>query len=322
MNSLTRTKWVDMARGLCMITIILYHTESYYIDTHHVLSYQDVVVNILCTFFFLSGIFADKYANNSLYTHIKHIFKSLVVPYFIYALLTTLPKALIHGNLVSINDLIYQIITGKMSWFITALALAQVVFSVLLHVFKGSKTYIGLACFSSFLLYTLIPSQPYNWWNVNQTFMLLPFLYMGYVYKSSILKLNIKSLVGLFLLFILLRYAEYGHNIRFVIYPLSYNYALIWLTDGLLGSLLVINIAHVLPEISWVSYTGRHSLICYFLCGGIPLIVAKSLQYLGLSYTGQYASVLSVFILNLGIILFIVSLWQRVVAFVRQYNVH
>ena len=62
--------------------------------------------------------------------------------------------------------------------------------------------------------------------------------------------------------------------------------------------------------------------MCYFLCGGVPLIVAKSLQYLGLSYTGQYVSVLGVFVLNHSIILFIVYLWTRVVAFVRQYNAH
>lgn len=322
MKSFTRIGWVDMARGLCMTTIIWYHTESYYIDTHHVLPYQYVIVNVLCAFFFLSGMFVNKYANSSLYTHIKHIIKTLVVPYFVYALLTTLPKAFIHGNFISLNHLIYQVVAGKMSWFITALALAQVVFSVFLHGFKQRKILIGLACFSSFLLYTLIPFQPYNWWNINQAFMLLPFLYMGYVYKSKPIALNFKSLVALSLIFTVLRCVEYRYDIQFFIYPLFHHYALIWLIDGLVGSLLLINIAHVLPSMSWLSYTGKHSLMCYFLCGGVPLVVAKSLQSLGLSYTGQYVSVLSVFVLNHSIILFIVYLWTRVVAFVRQYNAH
>ena len=49
-----RKQWIDMARGLCMMAILFFHTEMYYAG-HDIIPYVVYVENALIIFFFLSG---------------------------------------------------------------------------------------------------------------------------------------------------------------------------------------------------------------------------------------------------------------------------
>jgi fucose 4-O-acetylase-like acetyltransferase len=46
-----------------------------------------------------------------------------------------------------------------------------------------------------------------------------------------------------------------------------------------------------------ISFTGRHSLIYYFLCGGVPLLLSRQFTIIGFPYRGSYISVLLLFLL-------------------------
>ena len=50
-----RTLWVDQMRGICMMAILLFHTEAYYNDGREIIPYNFYVANVLVDFFFLSG---------------------------------------------------------------------------------------------------------------------------------------------------------------------------------------------------------------------------------------------------------------------------
>ena len=49
-----RKHWIDLLRGICMIAILLDHTEIYYTGDN-IINYNFYVVNVLLTFFFISG---------------------------------------------------------------------------------------------------------------------------------------------------------------------------------------------------------------------------------------------------------------------------
>lgn len=55
---------------------------------------------------------------------------------------------------------------------------------------------------------------------------------------------------------------------------------------------MMVQISKRLPPCKWLEWTGSHSLVYYFLCGGVPLITSKVLDKTGLSYDGNYLYVM------------------------------
>ena len=49
-----RKHWIDSLRGICMIAILLDHTELYYTGVN-IIDYNIYVANVLVLFFILSG---------------------------------------------------------------------------------------------------------------------------------------------------------------------------------------------------------------------------------------------------------------------------
>ena len=81
-----RIVWVDMARGLAMLTILWAHTSVYYADGF-ASSYTLTVLNALAVFFFVSGyLFMSPDKEFSVGHKLRSVFRSLVVPYLIFTL--------------------------------------------------------------------------------------------------------------------------------------------------------------------------------------------------------------------------------------------
>jgi hypothetical protein len=99
-HKIERIHWIDFTRGLCMIVVVFYHTESYYIDVYHVLKY-DWLSNFLKAFFFLSGYLLfkreEKHDSTFLKYKLNRIIRSLIIPYFAFTLILAVPKCYAHG---------------------------------------------------------------------------------------------------------------------------------------------------------------------------------------------------------------------------------
>ncbi len=78
------------------------------------------------------------------------------------------------------------------------------------------------------------------------------------------------------------------NDINMLVWPISINNYPIFLLDILLCSVLMIQIFKRLPPCKWLEWTGSHSLVYYFLCGGVPLITSRVFERIGLSYHGNY----------------------------------
>lgn len=94
-----RKYWIDNLRGLCMLAILVDHTETYY-SGNCIIDYSLYVVNALVVFFFISGYLMFRKTTNgeivefSLRHKANSILRTLVVPYFIFTSIIYIPKFL------------------------------------------------------------------------------------------------------------------------------------------------------------------------------------------------------------------------------------
>ena len=165
-----RIYWIDSLRGICMLAILLDHTEIYYAGKN-IIDYNFYVVNALVLFFFLSGYLMYTPTHFNIKHKLHSIFRSLLIPYLFFTTLMAIPKAFVHGNNINFLDIGLNIITGQASWFIAALCVAELFFSLTIWITKGIKTGI-LACLGigGLLLsyYLSINNQTYFWQLDNQ----------------------------------------------------------------------------------------------------------------------------------------------------------
>lgn len=296
-----RKEWIDNLRGFCMLAILLDHTEIYYAG-NNIIDYNLYVVNALIIFFILSGYLMYKPTGFCLKNKISSIFRTLLIPYFIFTTIIYIPKALAHGNRLDFLEMASTILTGQASWFVAALCVSELIFMVFLWTFKGKN--IGIIAMSIIGFVTSIHLSTYNqpyFWQLDNAFQALLFLSVGYFYHkyeqvfNKINNLPCTSI--LFILLIAIKTYEHITHVELVVWHIHITNYPLFLIDTSICSLLMIQVFKTLPSQKWLSWTGKHSLVYYFLCGGIPLIISKIFIYSNITYHGNYLYVILAFIL-------------------------
>lgn len=294
-----------------MVAILLFHTEMYYAG-YDIIPYSFYVENALAMFFFLSGYLF--YKDNGTIHPKQKIFSiaiNLIIPYFIFTTLIALPKALAHGEEINILTLASEILLGEASWFIAALIVAEIIFSLLLWITRGRHIILTPIIIMLTALAFAIGNlendnyNTYNFWHINEALLALLFLYLGYAYHQfeKSLTPRITYLVPLAACLIILKYIEYRYEWKMVMGPIVVTSIPTFLCDCIISCLLLSSIfAHFIPQTSHLasralSWTGSHCLVYYFICGGVPLMTAKIMTSIGLPYNDQYWRVALVFII-------------------------
>lgn len=115
MGTNTRRKhWIGLLRGCCMLTILLFHTESY-VAGEALIPYYLYVGDALVIFFYLSGYLTYRPEGFSLRHKTRSILHRLVIPYLAFTTLIAIPKALAHGMTLSsrtLGSLVESIVLG------------------------------------------------------------------------------------------------------------------------------------------------------------------------------------------------------------------
>ena len=70
----------------------------------------------------------------------------------------------------------------------------------------------------------------------------------------------------------------------------------LFLVDSMIWILFVISIISYIPRCKMIEWTGQHSIVYYFLCGGCPLIVSMTMNKIGFSYDGYLYRYLLTFV--------------------------
>lgn len=284
-----RVGWIDFLRGISMIAILVFHTEVYYKE-YDVTPYYIYVTNAITLFYFISGyLFYHEQGFNVKYK-LRSIVKTLLVPYFIFTTLIAIPKVLARGEAIDGMAIVIKILSGQASWFIVALMVAEVLFSISLYISKGKNCILstfGLLCL---ITYTLIPFNQHNYWQWQDALLAVPFLYLGYLYHQYQKYINAfnRPLYSLLLLLILIIIKIYEYDADYPMNNIAITNYPLFLADTLLFILLITEIINYLPSLKVVEWIGKHCIVYYFLAGGCPLIVSMILRKIGCPYQGQF----------------------------------
>lgn len=296
-----RKHWIDLLRGICMLAILLFHTEVYYADGG-IIDYKLYVSNALVLFFLLSGYLMYKEQGFRLRKKLISIARGILLPYFIFTLLIAIPKALVHGNEINIADMLLPIVSGKASWFVATLFGAEIVFSVMIYLSKGRTTVLAVMCIVSFIVSICLPSTENGYfWCLDNVLQAILFLFAGYYYHihENIFDRYFRTPYSLPILLILLigiKIYECKGGVDIIICPIRISNYFVFLADMLVGSLFLIYLCKKLPPCKGIEWVGTHSLVYYFICGGVPLLTGKLFGKTGLAYKGNYATVLLAFV--------------------------
>ena len=318
--SAPRLLWIDLLRGFLMLAIIFDHTEICFTGDN-IVPYRMYVPDVLMAFFFLSGYLFYRPEGFRLRHKLHSWLRGVLMPYFIFTSALALPKAWLHGAGGSLSDLLLTILTGQGSWFIASLAVAELLFCLLLWLSRARWRWLaGAGLFAVALAYgfgTRRLAFEANWWHVNEAVVALPSLLLGYmVHRFD--KLGTRWRLGLFALLLVLS-LPVNVLVASSSWPSVLVGALVLPRLFLVKNALSVLLLYLLFTISqrdgvrWVeqmprwlaamvSWTGRRSIVYYFFSSGIPTALTAVFSRLGYTYRGCYVEVLVVFLLNLLLI--------------------
>lgn len=299
-----RILWIDLLRGICMLCVLLFHTEMYYCG-NAIIPYCMYVVNALCIFFVLSGYLL--FNENNVQHKLHSIFRKLILPYFIFTALIGVFKSLFTD--LSFTDCILKIILGQASWFVAALIVAELVFLVLLHISKRRECILFPLSLLSFAVgLKLSGTEAVNIWNLDSAFVAVFLLYLGWSYHKNEIFLNNRNTsiinIILFVVLVILKIYEQKKGIENGIGSVNIESLPIFIIDTLISVLLLINISKKIESyynkicfLHYIQWTGSHSIVYYFFCGAVPRVMSTIMISLGFVYNGNYLLVIFTFLL-------------------------
>ena len=296
-----RLAWLDLLRGFCMMAILWFHTEVYFIGQQKT-PYEMYVGDVLAVFFFLSGYLMY---GKPLYIkqRISNIFSRFFIPYLVFTSLIAIAKAVLIHNNTSWKDIVLSIVSGHASWFIAALIISQLLFMLFLWISKGRIFFLSIIAVCCLLLAQFIGNsyEPFslyyeqNLWHLNEALLACFILFTGYLYhKYETLFNSINILLLLSILIIILKIYIINSNAQLIMGPIIVNNYPLFITDLLCVTLWLVLLFKHMPSIKMIQWTGSHSLVYYFLCGAVPFIVSKLFHKTELP-SQSYFSVLIVF---------------------------
>lgn len=298
-----------MLKGICMTAILLFHTEMYYAG-RDVISYNLYVCDALIIFFFLSGYHFYKpevFSENRsvrlghLRNKLKKIVRYMLFPYFIFTALIAFPKAIAHGITTDSTDILLRIISGNASWFVAALIVAEIVFSIILYAYKGENLVLSISAIISFGISIYLSTTETSFcWQLENACMALSFLCLGYIFHEKEEFFNrfngiYHTLFLLLILVIIKLYVEIT-EISLLMEPIIISSVPVFIINSFVSILFMVNVAKQLPRIKIIEWTGAHSLVYYFLCGGVPFVISAIFRTAGFEYNNQYYRIILAFI--------------------------
>lgn len=173
-----RKNWIDCLRGICMLAIMLFHTEVYYTGAN-IINCNIYVTDALYLFFFISGYLMYKGGiDYSLSKKVSSICRTLIMPYFIFTTAMALPKAIAHGNSIDLQDIAWNIITGQASWFVAALAIAELAFASFIRLCRSNMTALTISSIAAYTAAITLSqhSQCGYIWQIDNALLAIPIL--------------------------------------------------------------------------------------------------------------------------------------------------
>ena len=287
-----------------MLAILLFHTEMYYIG-NDILPYTMFVENALALFFFLSGyLFVSSHRPFSLPTKMRMIFRRLIIPYLFFTLLIAIPKAWVHHNQISLQSIFIPIITGKASWFVATLIVAEIYYALIQYLADRlcfslrSRLLLETCTMLSPVIGYLIFEEYCSIDILSVTTIALVFIFLGRMFRliehRMIFVQHHWVIVCMALLLFCMKLYENKANVFMTFFYIRIDSFPLFYADTLLSCLLLVSLLRKIKgTLRLLSWTGRHSLVIYFFCGGVPICIAHVMP----TYNGSLGLLFVAFLL-------------------------
>lgn len=324
-----RLKWLDVAKGITIILVVIGHLiQSYF--TEMTIPFKIIYSFHMSAFFIFSGYLFNEKHNFKIFARKK--FKSLMIPYICFVLITFLYKlalSLLEGNLGGLFSEIKESAAATILmqnnsyfinlWFLPCLFTAMI---FLYAIFKAVKNeYIRfLLCFASACTILILKSRfAFNLPLCADTAAVSIFwLYLGHLLKITdmaerIKKQNVPFLIAFAVLFGFFNYLGFyfykstADSFR----SLNFSNPFISLSTGIFGALLIISISIAAENIKVLNLVGKRSNEIYGLHFLFLGIMSKILSYLPVNIPAQIAKLLLSASVIILIILVLTEIYEK-----------
>jgi len=259
-----RIEFIDLAKGLCILLVVMHHCLNYFIG-------KEVFAYLRMPFyFFISGLFFKDYGS-IFYFAIKKINK-LIIPFiffYVLAWLTFLFFDVIKPGFWSYDGNFFTDILSVPDincplWFLECLFWCNIVF-YFVQTFCNKKYRIAiiviLAIFGFFLMKRGFFCPTYFY----QSFLALPFFYLGSILRhSGIIETdaNWKQIITSFLLIGLVVILHWLSNDNIIyIYNYYQGNILLYYAKSVMMIIAVVLICKRIKKLPLISYCGRYSIV-------------------------------------------------------------
>lgn len=274
MNKKKRIIFIDLAKGFCILLVLLSHTLGDLSNSWLLLcGYFRMPL-----YFFLSGLFFKKY--DSFIYFIRKKATKLLIPFLLFYIFISVPSILFTYHIE--NHSFYGIVPtffekyGTLNlgingaiWFLLCLFEINILFYLLTILFRDNAKYI----IASSLIIGII-GYMLNYYNIfiylwlDTAFTALPYFGFGWILnrKKKLLYGSFSKMDFLFLMlcFIVLLLLKCNHSERYIISYGSniYDESLLSLYfGGFIGTFFIILISKALNRLPIISYIGRYSIV-------------------------------------------------------------
>lgn len=309
-NSTGRIEWIDLAKGFCIILVVLSHV----VNTHPL--WVQLSSFRMPLYFVLSGLFFKQY--EGFIGFLKRKINKLLIPFLFFLYCTSIIPHKLITHLSSIHDLMVnrEVIFNMPIWFLLCLFEINVIFylvqwiatvfparfrtafvvavSVLIGLVGMALGYHNYAIplFVDTAL-SALPLFVFGWWlNRRTTFLRQPVR----------LSIDVPVIVVCALIVGLFAVPMYWQYNSFTLETMKVAHLC-----GIAGTVMTLTVARIVKRLPLVSYWGRYSIM--ILCTHYPI---KMLLTYAFRNTLQGAAlVLTVFLLTLAICHFLIPVMKR-----------
>ena len=259
--------WIDTTRAACMLVIYLFHAYVYcQLFDQRLMGLISVTINVFVVvsgYLFYQNHAADSPRQLSLAADLRRVMSRLVWPTVLFAAVLFVPKMWFNRAELQWSVFFYNVLGGMTFWFTSALAVTQLLFSLLFSAKRIPQAWHLLLVLPFFLLgYFDATLENFPWhWKDGFEFTLY-FALGGYYFRHE---------RGFNILF-----RRFRVSIIILYSALSLIYAF-WPNPA---SFLIFNVASFPMALSlfrctpkghrFLSFIGRNSLMFYLLCGLTP----------------------------------------------------
>lgn len=318
MSEVKRTDWIDTARAIAMILVIIGHICAKISASFFGLKIIPLLFNPikLPLFFAISGyLFSPK--NDSPHYFFSKLFYSKIVPYIVWgsfmgliAFAMDFLRSGLNYSLILplfLDNYIYPFFLGNLVWYIPCIALAEVFFFFLLKISRKRKlSLILLVCICTIIGYILSSDHVVKPWKFDTALTCIQFVAFGYLLRSefsddssffSSKKTLFFSSFGYILLFVFssLLFHSCSVNVNEGIYFNYFGFSLLAFT----GIIAVFSICRFLPSCSFILFIGRNTLL-YFVWHMYVVHLTVSVLCFAIPPIANFPSLLALMVLLLS----------------------